>query len=175
MRVPASRADIFKDRSLSPVDKRVLMRFLQKAQQSFLGQQTGLVCHHPLTCLICQLSAQLADFCTGSEYTFSSRQLGLHDLRCCIPACAPGKRQGICGGAEGGGLGAAAEGRHHVCFGLHSQQPGGAWVDWAPSQRSGRHGCPCLLHGVRGQVHIKLFCVPSTTVGGAVLPRLRSR
>lgn len=38
MRVPASRADIFKDRSLSPVDKRALMRFLQKAQQSFLAQ-----------------------------------------------------------------------------------------------------------------------------------------
>ncbi|CAL8462001.1 g1532 [Coccomyxa elongata] len=42
VRVPASRADIFKDRSLSPVDKRALMRFLQKAQQSFLGQPTGL-------------------------------------------------------------------------------------------------------------------------------------
>lgn len=38
VRVPASRADIFKDRSLSPVDKRALMRFLQKAQQSFLAQ-----------------------------------------------------------------------------------------------------------------------------------------
>ncbi|BDA41276.1 Rab proteins geranylgeranyltransferase component A 2 [Coccomyxa sp. Obi] len=42
VRVPASRADIFKDRSLSPVEKRSLMRFLQKAQQSFLGHQSGL-------------------------------------------------------------------------------------------------------------------------------------
>ncbi len=43
MRVPASRADIFKDRSLSPLDKRALMRFLQKAQQSFLARGSSLV------------------------------------------------------------------------------------------------------------------------------------
>ncbi|EIE25039.1 FAD/NAD(P)-binding domain-containing protein [Coccomyxa subellipsoidea C-169] len=42
VRVPASRADIFKDRSLSPLDKRALMRFLQNAQQSFLAQGSSL-------------------------------------------------------------------------------------------------------------------------------------
>ena len=47
--MPASRADIFKDRSLSPVDKRSLMRFLQKTQQSFLGQKTSLVRHYNST------------------------------------------------------------------------------------------------------------------------------
>ena len=31
-RVPASRADVFRDRSLAPVDKRALMRFLAAAQ-----------------------------------------------------------------------------------------------------------------------------------------------
>lgn len=48
MRVPASRADIFRDRALSPADKRSLMRFLQKAQQSCLGRESGLVSHHVL-------------------------------------------------------------------------------------------------------------------------------
>jgi hypothetical protein len=31
--VPASRADVFKDASLKPPEKRLLMRFLQKLQQ----------------------------------------------------------------------------------------------------------------------------------------------
>ena len=31
--VPASRADVFKDTSLKPPEKRLLMRFLQKLQQ----------------------------------------------------------------------------------------------------------------------------------------------
>lgn len=37
--VPASRADIFRDRSLSPADKRALMRFLHSSGQ--LLQQAG--------------------------------------------------------------------------------------------------------------------------------------
>ena len=40
--MPASRADIFKDKSLGPVEKRALMRFLQKAQQSVLQPEGKL-------------------------------------------------------------------------------------------------------------------------------------
>jgi RAB protein geranylgeranyltransferase component A len=43
LRVPASRADVFKDRSLSPADKRALMRFLQNAQAAAAGQGPLLV------------------------------------------------------------------------------------------------------------------------------------
>ena len=36
--VPASRADIFKDRSLSPSDKRILMRFLKNTVDALNGE-----------------------------------------------------------------------------------------------------------------------------------------
>ena len=52
MSVPASRADIFKDRSLSPLDKRALMRFLQNAQQSFLAQGSSLVRGSSHACIL---------------------------------------------------------------------------------------------------------------------------
>ena len=40
--VPASRADVFKDSSLTPPEKRLLMRFLQKLQQ-YAMQEAGEV------------------------------------------------------------------------------------------------------------------------------------
>ncbi len=36
-RVPAARADIFRDRSLQPADKRALMRFLTAAADALRG------------------------------------------------------------------------------------------------------------------------------------------
>ena len=40
--VPASRADVFKDSTLTPPEKRLLMRFLQKLQQ-YAMQESGEV------------------------------------------------------------------------------------------------------------------------------------
>ena len=56
--MPASRADIFKDRSLGPADKRALMRFLQSAQAAATGQG-GL--------LVRRLPAQAHKYASSSE------------------------------------------------------------------------------------------------------------
>ncbi len=40
--VPASRAEVFKDSTLRPPEKRLLMRFLQKLQQ-YAAQENGEV------------------------------------------------------------------------------------------------------------------------------------
>lgn len=74
----------------------------------------------------------------------------------CISSSATGgaaSRAAVCGDAEGGRFGAAAEGCHHVCVGMHPHQPGGGTgTDWTPSQRIGGHGCARAVHGVRRQV-----------------------
>ena len=43
MRVPASRADVFRDRALTPADKRALMRFIAAAQAPAQGPGDLLV------------------------------------------------------------------------------------------------------------------------------------
>lgn len=43
-RVPAARADIFRDRSLGPADKRALMRFLTAAADALRGTGPLQVC-----------------------------------------------------------------------------------------------------------------------------------
>ncbi|KAK9820564.1 hypothetical protein WJX72_011702 [[Myrmecia] bisecta] len=58
--VPCSRADVFKDRSLGPLDKRLLMRFLKNAGRRCIAIKTG-----PGQVLKCKALAAHADVLSG--------------------------------------------------------------------------------------------------------------
>ena len=66
--VPASRAAVFKDRSLSPMDKRLLTRFLMQLGSSMHGNPFPQV-HKPAA----QLQYELLTCATGSDWIATTK------------------------------------------------------------------------------------------------------